>query len=110
MITVKTMDHRGRHQAQGSDIPGKNHSLHWGCLAPYPAAEGHVLLTDLEGDLKESARKKRAIPFKLAHRFIDNAKKGGGVGPTKPSFPAARPGEDSDIRVDIEVQAGLAFV
>jgi hypothetical protein len=42
-----------------------------------------------------------------AERFIINAGTGGGVGPTKKSFYEPRSG---DIRVDIEVWAGMAFV
>jgi hypothetical protein len=66
-------------------------------------------LTSVEERLSPAARARRAIPFKQARRFIDNARRAGGVGPTKPSFPAGRPGENIDIRVDIEVLKGIAF-
>lgn len=110
LVTVRTVNHRGRHQAQGSDIPTGNCSQDWGCPEPYPAKNGHEDLTSVEQRLSRSAKEKRAIPFKQARRFINNAQRAGGVGPTRPSFPAGRPGEKTDIRVDIEVWKGLAFV
>jgi hypothetical protein len=102
------LNHRGRHQAQGHDIPDGDCSRNWAQDSPYPAATGHIDLTSLEAELGEAARAARSVFFRLARRFIDNAKKGGGVGPTSVSFPR-RPKDDSDVRVDIEVKKGLAF-
>jgi hypothetical protein len=50
---------------------------------------------------------KRQIAISRATRFIVNAAIRGGVVPTKVSF--LEPGT-RDIRIDIEVQAGMAFV
>lgn len=104
------MDHRGRHQAQGGDIPGGDRSHPWAQVDPYPAQDGHTHLSDLEAGLGVAARERRETCFKMAHRFIANAQRAGGVGPTTRNFPAGRPGEKTDVRVDIEVRKGLAFV
>ncbi len=104
------MDHRGRHQAQGNDIPGGDKSRPWAQVDPYPATDGHAHLSALEAELGGAARGRRETCFKMAHRFIANAKLYGGVGPTSRNFPAGRPGEDTDVRVDIEVHKGRAFV
>ena len=104
------MNHRGRHQAQGHDVEGGDKSRKWAQANPYPADVGHADLSGLEGELEAAARARRQIPFLMAHRFIDNAKSGGGVGPTFRNFPAGRPHEDTDVRVDIEVRKGMAFV
>jgi hypothetical protein len=77
---------------------------------PYPATKGHADLSGVEAGLAKAARERREKCFKLAHRFITNAKNGGGVEPTSRSWPAARPHEDGDVRVDIEVKKGRAFV
>jgi hypothetical protein len=73
------LDHRGRHQAQGKDIPGGNDSRHWERGDPYPADTGHADLDGLEAGLGKAARERREKCFKLAHRFIRNAKNSGGV-------------------------------
>jgi len=103
------MHHRGRHQAQGKDLPG-GRSCPWARPDPYPAVDGHADLSKLETDVGAAAKERREQCFKLAHRFIDNAKKSGGIGPTSRSWPACRPNEDTDVRVDIEVKYGRAFV
>lgn len=110
VILLSVMDHRGRHQAQGGDIPGGDRSRPWAQADPYPADRGHVDLSSLEADVGAAARARRDRCFRLAHRFIDKAREGGGVGPTSKSWPAARPHEDTDVRVDIEVKKGRAFV
>ena len=109
MIDVMMVKHRGRHQAQGHDVAGGDRSRPWARPLPYPALDAHDDLTGLEGDLNPAAREKRVLSFRQAHRFVDNAKQAGGIGPTARTFPAGRPGEDTDARVDIEVKKGLAF-
>ena len=104
------MKHRGRHQAQGHDIKNGNESNPWAQAEPYPADVGHADLTTLETRLGQAARDRRAICFKQAHLFIARAQASGGVRPVSKNFPAARPGENTDVRVDIDVHAGLAFV
>jgi hypothetical protein len=102
------VNHRGRHQAQGNDIGDK--SRPWARPLPYPAEDGHADLSTLAEDIGEAAREKRELCFKQAHRFIRSAHDAGGVGPVSKSFPAGRPGEQTTIRVDIEVKKGMAFV
>jgi hypothetical protein len=53
---------------------------------------------------------RRATAFINASRFIVNASLGGGIGPPGPPSFNARDPHVPDARVDIEVQAGLAFV
>lgn len=69
--------------------------------------QGIASLEMLQNQLSTRDLVLRQIPFDRARRFMLNAATGGGVGPTKVSFVA--PGT-RDIRVDIEVQAGIAFV
>lgn len=104
------MNHRGRHQAQGRDVAGGTCSHPWAQGAPYPATNGHADLTTLEVGLGAASRARRAACFQMAHRFVTQAEAAGGVGPVSKSFPAGRPGEDTDVRVDIEVSKGLAFI
>jgi hypothetical protein len=110
IVRAKKLKHRGRHQAQGHDIKGGNESSNWAQGDPYPAATGHTDLSGLERRLGQAAQLARDVCFRQAHQFIDRCRLAGGIGPVSPSFPAGRPNEDTDIRVDIVVDAGTAFV
>ena len=101
------MRHRGRLQVQGNDV-GVGFSHPWARDTAYPADEALEALTGLESACSESAREARALAFRKARRFIENARVGGGVGPTRQTFQDERP-VPKDARVDIEVLAGLAF-
>lgn len=103
------MDHRGRHQAQGYDIPNGDQSKPWAQATEYAASVAHADLTMLADIIGGAARERREACFAMAHRFITNAQKAGGVGPTRRNFPAG-PNHAPDVRVDIEVLKGLAFV
>lgn len=109
MVVFGAMDHRGRHQAQGEDIPTGNCSEPWAQSAPYLASTAHADLSTVEARLSKSARALRAKSFKMARRHINNAQQNGGVGPHSMNFPVLRQDEVPDARVDIEVHAGLAF-
>ena len=72
---------------------------------PITVAQGLAGLEKLKGQLSKRELQERATLFPKAERFIKNAPAGGGVIPTKKSFPL--PG--SDIRVDVEVLRGINF-
>jgi hypothetical protein len=99
------MEHRGRFQAQGG---GFEESVPWDQDDPPTARDGHRLLTRLKYQLDKAEYLLRREAFQRAHRFIDGASASGGVGPTKQSWP--QPPRRDQRWVDIEVQAGRAFV
>lgn len=77
----------------------------WAQHMPLTVSEGIVKLERLAAKLTPAERDKRALGLRQARRFLMNAAQGGGVGPTKASFPPGTP-----IRIDIEVLSGIAFV
>lgn len=81
------MDHRGRFQAQGGELGGEGMSESRAEPEPLPALTGHILLTALSNKLPPKSADLRRDAFRDAHRFIDSAQAGGGVGAgTKKSF------------------------
>jgi hypothetical protein len=66
------------------------------------------MLDDLAGQLTEAELRARQDAFAQAHEFVDRAAQAAGVGPIKKSFP--RKPVRGGIRVDIEVQKGIAFI
>jgi RHS repeat-associated protein len=93
---------RGRIQAQGG---GLERSVAWAQNAPPSVAQGLALLSGLKLQLTNKQLVERERSFLQAGRFIINAAPG--VTPTRQSFYEIR---GKDIRVDIEVQSGIAFV
>lgn len=65
------------------------------------------MLEELRARLTSKEREAREQAFEQAHRFIDNAARVGGVGPTTRSYP--QPPRKDQRRVDIEVIKGIAF-
>jgi hypothetical protein len=63
------------------------------------------MLDDLEGMLAPSEKRAREEGFRQAREFVRRVPRPGLSATVKKSFPRANPGE---IRVDIEVRAGLA--
>lgn len=104
--------HSGRFQAQGHDIRtnGNTRSKNWQHPAPYPAADGRVLLGSLNSDLEPAQQRIRVVAFQLARVFVDKCNRAGGVGPISKSYPCGKPGDQTDIRVDVVVDSGRAFV
>lgn len=102
------MDHGGRFQAQGGELGAVGESEPWDEPDPLQAVRGHLLLTALHNKIHHQSAALRHDAFQKAHRFIDAAAAGGGVGPTRKSFYVR--GRRDGSRVDIEVQRGLAFV
>lgn len=97
--------HRGRIQAQGGGLEA---SVPWSQMDPPTASEGLSMVESLKAQLTSKQLKVRAKGFQQAERFIKNAGKAGGV-----SAPVSRTfltQGTKDIRVDIEVITGQAFV
>jgi hypothetical protein len=98
-------DHRGRVQAQGG---GTEQSVPWAQRTPPTAIDGQRMLDELAALLTDAELQARRDAFVQAREFINRAAQAGGVGPMKKSFP--RKPVRGGIRVDIEVQKGIAFL
>ena len=98
-------DHRGRVQAQGG---GTEKSVSWAHDEPPTASDGQRMLDQLAAQLSPAELQARQDAFAQAREFINRAAQAGGIGPIKKSFP--RKPVRGGIRVDIEVQKGIAFV
>lgn len=106
--------HRGALQAQGVDITTNNGTVSkgWAEVHPYEAAAAHEDLDHVHSMLTTGQQLARVNAFKLAREFIDLAKAAGGLtvtGRRSRSFPRLQP-EETDIRVDIQIHSGTAFV
>ena len=103
----KKREHRGRIQAQGGK-PKIEKKENWAQLYPLSKIEGINLLVMLEGQLTPTEKKDRAIPLQKARDWINAAASKGGVSAyVQKSF--LKKGSD-DVRIDIEVNKGDAFV
>lgn len=98
------LDHRGRFQAQGD---GLEESEPWAQKSPIPKPDAHHLVDNLAESLSKSDFEKRRVAFTKCRRFIDQTPTVG-MSPVKKSY--SNDLQHRDIRVDIEIQAGLAFV
>jgi len=96
---------RVRIQAQGEklDVSVKNVDQ----SRPVTESEGIDMTEKLEASLSKKDSKIRQEAFENAKRFIKNAAAGGGVAPTKQSFPVKGTKHE---RVDVEVLEGINFV
>ena len=111
ILTVATIPgstpqmHRGRIQAQGAGLEA---SVPWTQYYPPTSEEGLAMLEALKLQLTTKELGVRAYGFNKAESFIINARSSGGVyAPLSRSFLTK---DTSDIRVDIEVITGRAFV
>lgn len=95
--------HRGRIQAQGDDL---EESVNWAQDEPLTKQQGLELLSELKNKLSEKEFKKRAAQFEEAERYIQQAE-GGMDAVKKKTF---RNRKTKDVRVDIEILAGTAFI
>ena len=119
-------DNRGSLQVQGGDILEGAGSLNlmghtdfkldkdtvsWNWSQGYPldVLTANTKLSEFLDILTPVQSGRRRDAFYRASRFINGAALGGGTGPTKQSFNARDP-RYPDARVDINVDAGLAFV
>ncbi|WP_423394457.1 RHS repeat-associated core domain-containing protein [Burkholderia sp. LMG 21824] len=98
-------EHRGRIQAQGDNL---EKSFSWAQDTPITANAALEGLNDLEASLSKSDRKIRENEFRRARKFIKNAERAGGVdAPVSKTFQVK---DTKHERVDIEVNAGKAFI
>ena len=95
--------HRGRLQAQGGGI---EESESWAQEEPLTKQQGLSLLRRLRERLRPGDRELRERPFEEAERFIEQSE-GGVDAPVRRSF---RNRKTRDVRVDIEVWGGTAFI
>ena len=95
--------HRGRFQAQGD---GLEESESWNQDEPLTKKGGLSLLNKLKSKLSSKDRKMRELQFEDAERFIKGVK-GGIRSPERKTFQDRK---TKDVRVDIEVWSGFAFV
>jgi hypothetical protein len=115
---------RGSLQVQGGDILGSSVNLvghndfkadkdtvswNWSQRYPLDVFTANTKLSEFLDILTPVQIGRRRDAFYKASRFINGAALGGGTGPTKQSFSARDP-QYPDARVDINVDAGLAFV
>jgi RHS repeat-associated protein len=101
----KKKDHRGRIQAQGGNT---EKSERWAQLYPLTRVQGLNLLVSLESQLTNRERKDREIPLQKAKEWVNSAASKGGVSAyVQKNF--LKQGS-KDIRIDIEVNKGEAFV
>ncbi|WP_156462507.1 hypothetical protein [Rhizobium sp. Leaf262] len=110
--------HRGRWQAQGiaANRAELNESNKWALCDPLPKPLGRILLTHLSAKTNFTDSHLRAPAFIQASQWINNVAPSG-VGPMKRSFTGEGLfnlqrlyGMKDTPRVDVEVQAGIAFV
>lgn len=99
------MKNRGRIQAQGGGI---EESVSWSQENPPTVADGLSLVQELESKLSKSELELRSKELEKAKNFIQNAGEKGGVdAQVSKSF---RVDGTKDVRIDIEVIKGKAFI
>lgn len=94
--------HRGRMQAQGN---GLEKSVSWSQDEPLTRTQAKGLLQRLKALLSKPEYAERAEQFEQAERYIEGAN--GLEAPNRKTFQNRK---TRDVRVDIEVLAGRAFV
>lgn len=101
----KIFQHRGRFQAQGG---GLEESENWAQDNALTVDKALKLISKLENKLQKRDYQIRKKPFNKARRFVIEAGKNGGV--NSPSTKSWKVKKSKDLRVDIEVHSGTAFV
>lgn len=104
-MSDKDSKHRGRVQAQGNKLEA---SEPWSQNKPPTVAEGLNLLQRLKDKIRKPQIRERKEEFEKAEQFIKQAGESGGVNaPVSKTF---KKKGTRDVRVDIEVIKGTAFV
>jgi hypothetical protein len=101
---MATKKHRGRIQAQGGGI---EESESWAQDDPLTMEEGLTLLQKLKSKLSKWELKKREEKFNRLEDLMHRGKKAGGLD-ARYSQTFGEP--ESDVRVDVEILSGRAFV
>ena len=102
---AKKMAHRGRFQAQGD---GTEKSVPWALVTPITKSHANLDITKLEAKLTPAELNTRRQCFEKAYEFVSRVPSGGITAFFKHScipFPPQK-----DIRVDIDVLSGIAFI
>lgn len=109
-------NNRGQFQAQGSTSAKDNSKLQksrpWNTENPPTKKDGKGFLDELKKKLSKSALEAREVCFQKAERYVNNAPKSGLCHIPSKSFRdiSNRTGFKKDVRVDLEVCKGYAFV
>jgi hypothetical protein len=103
-LQMQRKEHRGRIQAQGGGLEA---SENWAQDEPLTADEGRSLLQRLKAKLSRKERKQRKHHLKKLEDLIDRAEDTGGL---HAHFSKSFQDDESDVRVDIEVLGGTAFI
>ena len=100
--------HRGRVQAQGG---GTEKSVPWARDSPPTESEMLNFCDELEGKLSEREKRDREQPLAELREYIHRVARSGGISanPKPHKKPFLKRGS-KDIRVDLEVQKGMACV
>lgn len=101
---MQRKEHRGRIQAQGGGLEA---SESWSQDKPLTADKGRSLLQRLKAKLSRKERRERKQHLKKAEDLIDRAETSGGL---HAHFSKSFQDDESDIRVDVEVLGGTAFI
>ena len=97
--------HRGRIQAQGD---GLEKSVSWNRATPPTSKEELSMLDELTESLTKGERKARQEAIDKAKKWIINAGKNGGAdAPVSKTFLIKG---TKDVRIDIEIITGKAFI
>lgn len=104
-MAKKQKPYRGRFQAQGA---GLEKSVCWGRNSSITKNEGYEYLEKLQQKLTPAELKAREDCFQRARVFVSRVPSNGIAAPVHHSFTPQPP--QKSIRVDIEVNAGIAFV
>lgn len=99
------MINRGRLQAQGDDL---EKSEHWATDSIVTKIDGNVMLENLKDQLTRAELSARSLALQKAKRMIDNAPPAGIQGQIKKSYYNSP--QNREIRIDVEINAGTAFV
>lgn len=104
-VLVHNASNRGRMQAQGGCL---EESEPWDQDCPPTESEGHGMADNLEAKIGANEAKSRESGFRKLHRFISNAASTGGA--DAPVSISWKTPQTKDVRVDLEIKTGKAFV
>ena len=104
-MAKKQEHHRGRFQAQGD---GTEESVNWARETPITKKDGYQSMARLKQKLKPSELRARSECFLMAEEYVARVPSRGICAQVFYSCTPKPP--KKDIRVDIEVRAGVAFI